>query len=62
MTQRLDKVNKKKKDKVRGPSSNLAINGPKAQNENKYSSPDKIGRLHTLLTKISSSKFTYRLY
>ena len=42
MTQRLDKV---KTDKVRGPNSKLVTNGPKAQNENKHSSSDKIGRL-----------------
>ena len=43
MTQRLDKV---KTDKVRGPNSKLVTNGPEAQNANKHSSPDKIGRLH----------------
>ena len=43
MTQRLDKV---KTDNVRGPSSNLATNGPEAQKENKHSSSDKIRRLH----------------
>ena len=32
MTQRLDKV---QTDKVRGPNSNLATNGPEVQNENK---------------------------
>ena len=42
MTQRLDK---KENNKVRGPSSKLVTNGPEAQNENKHSSPDKIGRL-----------------
>ena len=47
MTQRLDKINKT--DKVRGPNSNLAINGPEAQN--KHSSPDKIRRLHLLTIK-----------
>ena len=46
MTQRLDKV---KTDKVRGPSSNLATNGPEAQKENKHSSPDKIRRLQASL-------------
>ena len=45
MTQRLDKL---KKDKVRGPNSKLVTNGPEAQNENKHSSPDKIGRLHLI--------------
>ena len=30
-------------------NSNLIINGLKAQNENKHSSPDKIGRLHLAL-------------
>ena len=44
MTQWLDKINNKK-DKVRGPNSKLVTNGPEAQNENKHSSPDKIGRL-----------------
>ena len=42
MTQRLDKV---KRDKVRCPNSKLVKNGPETQNE-KHSSPDKIGRLH----------------
>ena len=42
MTRRLDKV---KTDKVRGPNSKLITNGPEVQNENKHSSPDKIGRL-----------------
>ena len=46
MTQRLDKI---KMDKIRGPNSKLITNGPEAQNENKHSSPDKIGRLHTLI-------------
>ena len=33
-------------DKVRGPNSKLVTNGPEAQkDENKHSSPDKIGRL-----------------
>ena len=41
-TQRLDKI---KTDKVRGPNSKLVPNGFEAQNENKDSSPDKIGRL-----------------
>ena len=45
MTQRLDKIIKRKKDKVRGPNSKLISNGSEAQKENKYSSPDKIGRL-----------------
>ena len=36
-------------DKVRGPNSKLVTNGPETQNENKHSSPDKIGRLQTLL-------------
>ena len=45
MTQRLDKV---KTDKVRGPNSKLVTNGPEAQNKSKHSSPDKIGRLHSL--------------
>ena len=45
MTQRLDKL---KKDKVRGPNSKLVTNGPEAQNENKHSSPDKIGRLQSV--------------
>ena len=35
-------------DKVRGPSK-LVTNGPEAQNENKHSSPDKIGRLQICL-------------
>ena len=43
-TQRLDKV---KMDKVRGPNSNLATNGPKAQNKNKHNSPNKIWRLQS---------------
>ena len=42
MIQRLDKV---KTDKVRDLNSKLITNGPEAQNENKDSSPDKIGRL-----------------
>ena len=37
-------------DKVRGPNSNLAINGLEAQNENKHSSPDKIERLQLSLS------------
>ena len=45
MTRRLDKI---KTDKVRGPNSKLLTNGPEAQNENKHSSPDKIGRLQIL--------------
>ena len=52
MTQRLDKV---KTDKVRGPNSKLVTNGPEAQNENKHSSLDKIGRLQTIYKPISSS-------
>ena len=31
--------------KARGPNSKLVADGPKAQNENKHSSPDKIRRL-----------------
>ena len=42
MTQKLDEA---KTDKVRGPNSKLVTNGPEAQNENKPSSSDKIGRL-----------------
>ena len=42
MTQRLDKV---KTDKVRDPNSKLVTNESDAQNENKHSGPDKIGRL-----------------
>ena len=45
MTQRLDNNDT---NKVRGPNSKLVTNGPEAQNENKYSSPDKIRRLHLL--------------
>ena len=41
MTQRLDKL---KKDKVRGPNSKFVTNGPEAQNK-ENNSPDKIGRL-----------------
>ena len=43
MTQRLDNV---KTDKVRDSNLKLVANGPEAQNENKHSSPDKIGHLH----------------
>ena len=49
-TQRLDKA---KMDKVRGPSSKLITNGSEAQNENKHSSPDKIGRLHLPLVEFA---------
>ena len=42
MTQRLDK---NKKDQVQGLNSKLVTNGPEAQNKNKHSSSDKIGRL-----------------
>ena len=46
MTQRLDKV---KTDKVWDPNSKLVTNGPEAQNDNKHSSSDKIGRLQISL-------------
>ena len=35
-------------DKIRGPNSKLVTDGREAQNENKHSSPDKIGRLQSL--------------
>ena len=44
MIQRLDK---KRTDKVRGPTSKLVTDGTEAQNKNKHSSPDKIGHLQS---------------
>ena len=52
MTQRLVKV---KTDKVRDPNSKLVTNGPKAQTENKHSSPDKIRRLQYSLNQFKHS-------
>ena len=43
-----DSIKYIKTDKTRGPNSNFVTNGPKAQNKNKHSSPDKIGRLHSI--------------
>ena len=37
--------------KVRGPNSKLVTNGPEAQNENKHSSPKKIGCLQQTIVK-----------
>ena len=54
MTQRLDKI---KTDKIRDPNSKLVTNGSEAQNENKHSSPDKIGRL-----RLSSIIYLYTSY
>ena len=53
MTQRLDKI---KTDKVRGPNSKLVTNGLEAQNENKHSSSEKIGRLQRSYKKKSKIK------